>query len=74
MSPQSLEKTGTLKGNTLDQSTDTPKKGMVVVRVQGGCVDFVSQRPTDSQGQGLTQLTFMFVGDLGVDIVRLSHL
>ena len=38
VSPQSLEKTGILKGSTLDQSTKTPPKkgGMVVVRVQGG--------------------------------------
>jgi hypothetical protein len=36
VSPQSLEKTATLEGSTLDQSTKTLKKGMVVVRVQGG--------------------------------------
>jgi hypothetical protein len=36
VSPQSLEKTVTLEGSTLDQRTKTLKKGMVVVRVQGG--------------------------------------
>ena len=34
--PRSLEKAGTLKGGALDQSTETLKNGMVVVRVQGG--------------------------------------
>jgi hypothetical protein len=34
--PTVLEKTVALKGNALGQSTETLKKGMVVVRVQGG--------------------------------------
>ncbi len=39
-SPQSLEGTGTLKGNALDQY-QAPRWGMVVVRVQGGLAESV---------------------------------
>lgn len=43
-SPQSLERTGNLKGNVLGQKTKTLKKGMVVVRVQGGMRHCVNAR------------------------------
>ncbi len=49
-SPQSLKKAGSLKGST---RTETLKKGMVVVRVQGGMKKWTFEGLDDNAGTGL---------------------